>query len=277
MIRLFAADLDGTLLNEYHVMDKEIVDGIKSLQKQGRIVSAATGRSPLMCQSFDYTDIYFVSNNGASIRDETGSYLYKDPLPKPLLEEILDRFSHLPLNYVGLDQVYLTVSAFEPKPFDGLDPKDSASLKKVEAMQENFMKIMKHNCSKEEILNAGILKINCHKDGPDDLPEIQEFLDAHKDQLQNAGTTPDIYEITNLGTSKASGVKKLAEILGLDPQEEVAVYGDAGNDLQMLAAFKHSYAPADATSEAKELASEVIGANKDHGVIRHMLKLASQD
>lgn len=277
MIRLFAADLDGTLLNEYHLMDKEIVEGIQSLQRQGRIVSAATGRSPLMCQTFDYTDIYFVANNGATIRDDQGKILYQDLIDQDILEEMLDQFSDVPLEYVANDKILLTTASSQLKPLHEMPLADPEIRKKTEAMHENFMAIKKHNCSKEEILNAGIVKINCHKNSPDDLPQIQEFLDRHKDRLENAGTTPEIYEITNRGTSKASGVLKLAEILGLDSQEEVAVYGDAGNDYQMLKAFRHSYAPSDATDQAKKLPSEVIGANKDHGVIRHMLKLAAQD
>lgn len=44
MIRLFASDLDGTLLNEKHQFDDVIVEGIQKIVNSGHVFSIATGR-----------------------------------------------------------------------------------------------------------------------------------------------------------------------------------------------------------------------------------------
>jgi hydroxymethylpyrimidine pyrophosphatase-like HAD family hydrolase len=44
-IRLFASDLDGTLLNEDHLTDSASLDMITKVFKCGRYFSTATGRS----------------------------------------------------------------------------------------------------------------------------------------------------------------------------------------------------------------------------------------
>lgn len=44
MIRLFASDLDGTLLNEHHECDEKIEKGIQKIIDAGKIFTVATGR-----------------------------------------------------------------------------------------------------------------------------------------------------------------------------------------------------------------------------------------
>ena len=53
--------------------------------------------------------------------------------------------------------------------------------------------------------------------------------------------------------------------LGIQP-EEVAVFGDGFNDISLFELFEHSYAPANAESTIKMMASEVIPSNNDDGV-----------
>ena len=49
MIRLFASDLDGTLLNEKHQFDDVIVEGIQKIVNSGHVFSIATGRGKSQC------------------------------------------------------------------------------------------------------------------------------------------------------------------------------------------------------------------------------------
>ncbi len=48
------------------------------------------------------------------------------------------------------------------------------------------------------------------------------------------------------------------------------MYGDGGNDIAMLERFKHSFATANATNEAKRAAGTVIGDCVAHAVPRHI-------
>lgn len=44
-IKLFASDLDGTLLNEYHVISQQSADVIRMAQQTGKVFLAITGRA----------------------------------------------------------------------------------------------------------------------------------------------------------------------------------------------------------------------------------------
>ena len=79
---------------------------------------------------------------------------------------------------------------------------------------------------------------------------------------QNTGTSVDI---TPPGTSKAVGVRALADALGLT-MDEVMVAGDADNDVEMLAMGAFSVVPANGLPAAKELASYVTASNDDNGI-----------
>ena len=54
-------------------------------------------------------------------------------------------------------------------------------------------------------------------------------------------------------------------------EDEVAVYGDGGNDIAMLKRFRHSYATKNASDAAKAAASVTIGSCMVHAVPKHML------
>ena len=63
--------------------------------------------------------------------------------------------------------------------------------------------------------------------------------------------------------------RALADQLGIDAQD-VAVYGDGGNDLEMLTMFAHSYAPCTAQKEAQMAASAIIGPYQSYSVAKHI-------
>ena len=54
-------------------------------------------------------------------------------------------------------------------------------------------------------------------------------------------------------------------------EDEVAVYGDGGNDIAMLKRFRHSYATKNASDAAKAAASATICSCMVHAVPKHML------
>lgn len=84
---------------------------------------------------------------------------------------------------------------------------------------------------------------------------------------------PDYYtgdmwlELLPEGASKASAMKKLAELLGC---ERTVVFGDAENDLDMFRAADERYAVENAVPEVVSAADGVIGANGEDGVARFL-------
>ena len=72
-------------------------------------------------------------------------------------------------------------------------------------------------------------------------------------------------EFTAVGVNKGTAVQALSARLGLGP-EQVMAFGDAGNDLEMLAWAGWSFAMANASVEAKKAARYETGSNAEGGV-----------
>lgn len=80
-----------------------------------------------------------------------------------------------------------------------------------------------------------------------------------------------MFEITNVGVDKGAALAWLASYFGYSA-DEVAVYGDGGNDIAMLQRFTHAYATSNGSDAAKLAAGNVIGSCAFHAVPRHMVK-----
>ena len=68
----------------------------------------------------------------------------------------------------------------------------------------------------------------------------------------------------------------LSNVLGLEP-DEVCVFGDADNDLDMLRAVPNSCAVANANPAASRAARWHVGASADFGVARALEQIAEAD
>ena len=84
---------------------------------------------------------------------------------------------------------------------------------------------------------------------------------------------PEWFDIMPQGVSKASGLEPLLEALGIT-LDEVAVFGDAENDLEILHMVRHSVAVANATDEVLETARYRVGPVSEEGVADALLEIA---
>ncbi|MDZ7548092.1 HAD family hydrolase, partial [Clostridium perfringens] len=78
MIKLIASDMDGTLLNNDHDIDKETVEAIRKAEEAGIIFAISTGREyESVKELLDKHNIkaQCVLLNGAEYRDENGNIL----------------------------------------------------------------------------------------------------------------------------------------------------------------------------------------------------------
>ena len=74
-----------------------------------------------------------------------------------------------------------------------------------------------------------------------------------------------------LGTTKASALSRLAEILDIQPSEIMAM-GDANNDIEMLQFAGLGVAMGNASDYVKSLADSITSSNEEDGVARAIEK-----
>ena len=278
MIRLFASDLDGTLLNGEHEVDDVIRDALRQITAAGKYFTAATGRQMRADQmaetGFDEIDMYNVNMNGALIVDNKGQILRKKSISQKFLRALLEAFPTLSFEFHGPEYTYVRISReafieeFRNRPAPPSMP--PMTEEKRNAILDRFLRKTRFDQSDETIAEQEILKINYRTTDPRERACLNAFLKKHEAEAANAPFDDDGYEITSHNVNKGEAVAWLAARLGIS-EDETAVYGDGYNDLKMLEHFTHSYATMDAVPEAKAAARETIGYCADHAVPGHIL------
>lgn len=274
MIKLFASDLDGTLLNLFHVADKTVVSAVREVVESGAMFAVATGRTVRTNDGYGFEglDIAAIGSNGSVILGPDGSAIKHFSIDRAFLEELLTAFPQICFECVSPDLAYVTGTKEDR--LAGFN-KDSLFRRivmrgmrgKMSALEADFL----YEQPASVILEHDICKVNARVPDEGLERELHAFLDEHTDTVVDAPFNPVMFEITDKDVNKGAAVAWLAGYLGI-AEDEVAVYGDGGNDIAMLERFEHAYATSNGSDAAKAAAGNVIGSCAFHAVPRHMVK-----
>ena len=119
-----------------------------------------------------------------------------------------------------------------------------------------------------------VVKANIFVDG--DWDETARMLDVFEREIPGLDFNLPVQGFLNVipkGWSKASGIDVLCEALSIGI-DEVVVFGDSGNDLEMLEHVPHSAAVSSGTEQARAAATHIIGACNDGAVADAIFALA---
>ena len=108
---------------------------------------------------------------------------------------------------------------------------------------------------------------------PERMDRCRAIVSEAAPELRIVSPVPEWFDIMPQGVSKASGLEPLLEALGIT-LDEVAVFGDAENDLEILRMVSHSVAVANATDEVLETARYRVGPVSEEGVADALLEIA---
>lgn len=128
-----------------------------------------------------------------------------------------------------------------------------------------------------ELGSGPFVKVGLHfmVNDPDYVVEVRDLLSARIPELLffRPSTTVPAIDITPVGWGKGTAVLAVGKELGIAP-EEIVVFGDSENDLDMFSAVPHSVAVANAIAEIRDAASSVIGDCRDEAVADALLEIA---
>ena len=108
--------------------------------------------------------------------------------------------------------------------------------------------------------------------GPERMERCRQIIAENVPEVRIVSPIPDWFDVLPVGTSKAAGLEVLLDALNITA-DEVAVFGDAENDLDILGKVRHSVAVANATDEVKRVARYRVGASADEGVAEALEEL----
>lgn len=276
MIKLFASDLDGTLLKN-NQPDKVINETIKQVLDSNKYFVIATGRlmfkEHVKLMKFEQYNLFTICLNGALMLDSKRKELYRKEIDSTFLKKLFSEFHEIPFEFITADKILISKS--KETFVNHIRENDLRTSKLQGKKLDGFLRNCLFNISSEEIVQRGVLKINGHINDSERLNKFQKFLNDNSDFIINSPYEENqFFEMTDNSVSKGNALIKLIDQLGIS-EDEVAVYGDGPNDIDMLSKFKYSYAPENATEKVKKVVNEVVESCEEYGVSKHIKKTLS--
>ena len=270
MIKLIAIDMDGTLLNEKKHIDKAQKEAIHEAIEAGIKIVLCTGR-PLYGILPFYKELelheldsegYVILNNGCSIH-MTKSWKLIDQVSFSSDDiEYLYKFCEgYDINFTMVNDVYYF--NIGRKPTSELTKDAGFVFADITDISLDEAKSGKHKIMKIMFLG-----------NPEIMADFQEKNEnIIKSKYSGVLSQSYVYEVFPKDNNKGTGLKKLAEKLGIK-REEVMAIGDGNNDIEMFEYANYSVAMKNATELAKKTAKYETDSNENDGVAKAIRKYA---
>lgn len=282
MIKLIASDMDGTLLNDDHMISEENLKAIRKAQEMGRHFTIVTGRDYGAVKSYleeCNLKCECILSNGAEYRDVNGNVIESVYMNKDSVKIVFDILNDagLCIQLMTNNGSYVTNKESDKKAiidrFKLFNPKMNEN--EVEEFVEKFHaeRGMKYIDDVYEILKSDVevLKIVTFDNDEKLIANLKEKLKKSTSDLAVASTFSNDIEISDIEAQKGLILAKTIKKMGID-KSEVIVLGDSFNDYSMFTEFENSYAMENAIPEIKEIAKYVTDSNNNDGVAKAIYK-----
>lgn len=258
-LRLVATDLDGTLLRDDRSVSPRTRAALGAVREAGVLVVPVTARQPVgvrhIAAEAGFTEWAVCSNGALGVHLTTGERLFEEPIAVAAQQRLVAALAE---QVPGLLHVSVRDGG------EGFVAQEGyAALASFEDHKRDVSSMHGHELA--EVLAEPSLKLVVrHPDlGVHQLLEAARAL-GHDDVALTHSGAPFL-EVMAASVSKAWGVARLCERLGIEADEVVA-FGDAPNDVELLAWAGHGVAVANAVPEAVAVADEVTASNEQDGV-----------
>lgn len=287
MIRVIASDMDGTLLNEEHMLSERTITAIKAAQKKGIRFIISTGRSfkqvMHVMKNVGITCDYIV-NSGAEIRNADNEILQSSCMNMrdcKATYEVLKKYNVTCLfttdemdYYIGSlkereQELIEHIRLFQP------------NLSEAEIRDSELFLFLTMNTigvssfDELEALNPRIIKVFAMSNDLGVLKKIDAELQKNPN-LAVASSFANNIEVTDKNAQKGIALKNYIESLGYT-MDEVMVFGDSMNDYSMLSMnFGVTIAMENGMKKIKDAAKYVTKSNAEDGVAYVIEELLSK-
>lgn len=260
-IKMVVTDMDGTLLNSNHEVSARFFELFTTLKSKGILFVAASGRqyhSIIDKLESIKNDIIVVAENGGFVVQQENELL-STPLSPEYIEktlEVLRSFPEMHPVLCGKHKAYLT-------------GKSDIFVDKLKEYYTQFDLV-----DDLKTISAEIIKIAIYH-----FESSERFIYPHVKHLQGnlqvkiSGT--NWVDISSPNANKGYALQQLMEMNHIK-SDEVLVFGDYNNDLEMLAVSDFSFAMQNAHPDVKTAALHQTESNDDFGVELILEKLLSQ-
>lgn len=271
MIKALFFDLDGTLLTSDKKISKASLNILSKCKEKGISIFVVTARAPMLDIMLGFDEkVYSLLDggiycNGACIKyKDKAMYSLIDPIVVNRCTQIISKYSdvHIALHLEGDEHAFNHML-----PDTMLVP---WGLKRDEVF---FIEPMYYTKSMKLLIYYENM-VDSTNVLPDDLySEIEEICKERANVfLLDHGKT---IQVINNDVNKYTAVEYIRESLGLS-KEEIAVFGDGENDIDMLSQYPNSIAMGNACESVKKISSYITKTNDEEGIefaIRDIIRI----
>jgi Cof subfamily protein (haloacid dehalogenase superfamily) len=254
---LIVLDLDGTLLTDEKTISSRTKQTIHAAMEQGHEVMIATGR-PFRSSAPYYSELGLktpiVNFNGAFVHHPRNAKwgMFHEPMELKTAIDIVEACQSFTFHNIiaeVLDDVYFHYH--DEKLIDvfkmgnpGITTGD------LRSMLTDHPTSMLIHATEEQV------------------PEIRRHLsDVHAEVIDHRRWAAPwhVIEIVKSGMSKAVGLKRVSDWIGIPPKRIIA-FGDEDNDLEMIDFAGTGVAMGNGIKELKSIANETTASNEEDGI-----------
>lgn len=231
-IQLIALDLDRTTLNSKGKLSKVNYEALTQAIRNGVHVCIASGRAfdtlPKDVLSVPGIE-YAITSNGAAVYNiKTGKRMLSFLLTEQSVDTIMDIAEKYPVTY----EAFINGVAYAGEEYIKNPVKYGAtphSIDYVQSTRNIITDIVGFISKNKDKLDCMDIIVN-----DDDLKKhIMNEIHNTTDEVYLTSSIKQLLEISYKDAGKKSGLKFLAEYLNI-PRENIAAFGDADNDLDMI-------------------------------------------
>jgi Cof subfamily protein (haloacid dehalogenase superfamily) len=257
-IRLIVADMDGTLLDDDHLLHEHFWPLIEELHSRGILFCPASGRQyfTLLREFADIADdVVFIAENGTYVVHR-GREVSSDCLLLADAQAMISTVRHSAA--AGLDVGAVLCG----KRSAYIDRTDQRFLNNVEPYLAQLTRVEDLLAiSDDEILKVSVFDFGNAESGI--APDLSDFGGSHRVTVGSSHWV----DITTRTANKGHAIGQLQQIYGITP-DQTMVFGDYLNDLEMMDAATYSFAMDNAHPLLRERARYVAPPNSENGVVR---------
>ncbi len=255
-IKIVMCDIDGTLLNDEKKVTPKTLEAIKKIRKQGILFGIATGRTPVAVKKLlsewhleEDVDILMGFNGSQYFDFKLGKEEKSNVLEGMIIRDIIELYKDFDLSYGIFDE-----EIFHATRKDEVSTM-IASNNKLEMAIDNLEHYKQTTATK--MLAMGKKEV---------IDEVEKFYQDHQDsRYRGVRSTKNLFEFLEPHVSKSFGIERIAKNYECT-LENVCVFGDELNDLEMIRDCGVGVCMANGNPTVKEIANYVTGSNNEDGI-----------
>ena len=290
-IRLVAVDMDGTLLDDEKNFPPGLDELLDQLEEHGIVFVPASGRQvwTLINMFHGRAGMTFIGENGAIVMRD-GREISSAPLDLATVRESVSLIRQYALPRPGAKAAREDAGEGSLREnFDGGLVVCGKNCAYVERTDEAFLAAVAPYYTRaqcvddlmrviDEIeqgrIDEAIIKLAVYSAG-DVTALADQTLGRFARSHQFAISAANWADLQDRGVDKGRALRALQDYLGVTPGQ-TAVFGDAGNDLSMIAQAEFSFAMENASADVRAAARFLAPSNNEAGVVQVLRALLAE-